>query len=481
MPVPKTGLRCDLLDVERFIRANGLLECTNPIMLERNGQPTTDGVLSNTIFGITQESRRNTFAYIDLHGHYMHPLAALKLASYDRRLSDALFSLRTFKLTSDGDLVEDPEGEAGPEFVYKIWGKIKVKDKETVITKEVQRFYSQDKNKLFITKYPVIPPFYRDINQHTNSFTKSSNILNSKYSNIISYVQTMQGYSNAFPSMSRLTQARVQTLLVDIYKELMVSKVKGSPSKFGMLRRSLGGKNLPYTSRLVITAANLNQESYDRMPVKIGYVAVPLEYVCSMFLPFMIHHLKAYFDSLFIQGGKIEVLDPKTGQMTTTTVTESFDENQITSMINKFINSPTTRFDKVMSPPDVEGIQRPLMVTGRYHKEQTSFTRAATYTDILYIVALRVVEDKHVMITRYPLDNTNGQFPARITISTTVKTKPVQIGDQVYPFYPVIEGDPANVFLETAQFSNTMLGPMGGDSGISPRGRCNSDVVRITQ
>ena len=90
-----TGLTLDILDVDKFISLNKLVPCENPIFLDRN-MPTRDGVLSYEIFGTSQEERRNRFAYIDLHQHYMHPLAATKLGAYDRTLSKLLFSNNTF-------------------------------------------------------------------------------------------------------------------------------------------------------------------------------------------------------------------------------------------------------------------------------------------------------------------------------------------------------------------------------------------------
>ena len=242
----------------------------------------------------------------------------------------------------------------------------------------------------------------------------------------------------------------------------MIKTVKGQPSKFGMLRRSMAGKNLPYTARLVITAPNLNKISLDRVQVKFGYATIPLAYICSLFMPFMIHKLKAYFEAQFIQGGKVPVIG-QDGKVTYTTFIESYDESQITGMINKFINSPNTRFDPVKTPLDVNGQRYNMAVTGRFNKDNTTFTRAATYTDILYIVAEHVASDKHVFITRYPLDNPNGQNPYRILVSTTNETQPVMIGDKVYEYYPVIKGDPLNVFMATGQFSNTMIGQMGAD------------------
>ncbi|MCM1532572.1 MAG: hypothetical protein NC114_09920 [Ruminococcus flavefaciens] len=447
--------------MEKFIRVNNLQEVTNPIYIEKNAF-TRDGVLSNEIFGVSQYDRRNRFAYIDLHGHYMYPLAAVKLAAYDRQLSDVLNARGRFKLTKEGTLVDDPEGESGPEFLYKIWGKVKVKEKTTETTKEVQKFFEKPRDELFLTQFPVIPAFYRDINISESSSSKSSNILNSKYSNIISYTQSLAQYTDAFGNMTRLTQARVQALLVDIYQELMIHTVKGQPSKFGMLRRSLAGKNLPYTARLVITAANLNKQSLNQVQVKFGYATIPLPYICSLFMPFMIHELKSYFEAEFIQGGKYPVVTPD-GKQEYTTFTESFDENYITGLINKYINSPSTRFDKIMTPPDVNGVRYYMRINGRFNKDQTTFDREATYTDILYIVAQRVTADKHVYITRYPIDNPNGQSPYRIIVSTTNETQPVTIGDQVYEHYPIIKGDPMNAFMATGQISNTMIGPMGAD------------------
>ena len=91
------------------------------------------------------------------------------------------------------------------------------------------------------------------------------------------------------------------------------------------------------------------------------------------------------------------------------------------------------------------------------------FRSNATITDILYIVASKMATDKHVDITRYPMDNPNGQNPFRIIISTTMRTTPVTIGDVVYEHFPVCEGDPRNAFMVTGQISNVMADRMGMD------------------
>lgn len=462
--VKQRGLTTGLLNIDKFVTVNSLQAVTNPIYLDRNA-PTADGVLSYEIFGTSSDERRSRMAYIDLAPyHYMTPLAAIKLSGYDRTLSKVLYAQGRYKLV-DGALVEDEEnGDSGPEFLYKIWGKVKVRDKSTVTTKELQKFFEKPRDELFITKFLVIPAFYRDLNTsgEGSSMKKSSSTLNSTYSSIIAYTQTLNQYTDTFTNMSRLTQARVQTLLVEIYNKLMIETVKGSPSKFGMLRRSLQSKNVNYSARLVLSSPILQKNSYNEVQVKFGYTVLPLAYTVSCFFPFMVHHLKRFFDAQFIQGGKFPVMD-ENGKIVYTTFTSSFDENQITALITHYLNSPSDRFQTMSTPPDVNGKTYSYVYVGRFGKENTTVTRKATLTDILYIVACDVVKDKHVFITRYPLDNYNGQYPARITVATTIKTEPATIGDQFYPFFPVCEGDPANAFVDTLQFSNTMIEMMGAD------------------
>lgn len=456
-----TGLEVWMLPVDKFVRVNDLKEVTNPIYLIKN-LPTPDGVLSYEIFGTSQADRMTRMAYIDLHDHYMTPLAAIKLKAYNRKLSDILFSVAKYRLESNGELIQDDEkGNTGPEFLYSIWGKVKTKEKSTVITKEVEEYFQQDKSMLFVTKYPVIPAFYRDINEQSSG-NLSSNKINSMYSSIISYTQSLHQFTDTFTMMKTLTQSRVQKLITDIYNFLMITNVKGSPSKFGMWRRSLQSKNVDYSARLVITAAALNKESFDDVMIKYGYGAIPLSYCLSCFFPFMVHYLKKFFDAEFIQGGKVPTM-MKDGKIVYTTITESFDENAITKMISRYINSPSTRFDPIETPPDVEGRVGQMTITGRFLKNNTTFNRRATVTDILYMVAKRALNDKHVYITRYPVENYNGQFPVRVEVASTIKTEPVQIGETTYRFFPVCEGEANNAFVDTCSFSNTYLELMGGD------------------
>lgn len=457
------GLKMWGADIDKIIAVNNLQEVTNPISMIKN-QPTPDGILSYEIFGTSNQTRRETMAYIDLHGHYMYPNAAIKLRSYSRTLSEILFGngLYTFDKKTGQFTKDDENGESGPEFLYQCWPYIKVKEKETVTTKEIETFFKRDRDTIFITKFLVMPAFFRDKNEATGANMSMADI-NSMYNSIISYTQNMANYTDMYSSMTYLTQGRVQRLLVDIYEKIIIEKVKGNPSKFGMLRRSMMAKNIDYSGLMVISSPILHTDSPDEVMARFGYAVIPLARACAMFFPFIVHAVKKRFDEFFIQGGKFPAYDAKTKTIIYLEASESFDENYCTKLINRYINSPSSRFDKVYTPVLSDGSVQTLAFTGRYYKDEKDFSRAMTVTDFLYTVAYDVLKDKHVYITRYPLDNYNGQFPARIELSTTIHTKPVRIGEHIYQFYPVIEGDPTNAFIESVGMSNTYLKEMGGD------------------
>ena len=55
-----------LLDMDEFVKMNGLNEVTNPISFDRGMMPSRDGVFSTDIFGMSVSDRKQTYAYIDL-------------------------------------------------------------------------------------------------------------------------------------------------------------------------------------------------------------------------------------------------------------------------------------------------------------------------------------------------------------------------------------------------------------------------------
>ena len=106
-------LRVNLIDPDKLVKVNDLKEITNPVFFVRNAIPTPDGLLSNEIFGITKYSRSNTFAYIDLYETFINPLIYKMWCKIDSNIKPCIHGTKYFKISEEGELVEDIDGETG--------------------------------------------------------------------------------------------------------------------------------------------------------------------------------------------------------------------------------------------------------------------------------------------------------------------------------------------------------------------------------
>ena len=89
-------LKTELLDVDKFIKVNNLKEVYDPVFF--NGPtPSEHGLLSNEIFGITKSERAGIYAYIDLGGYFLHPLAYKTLKKNGNVISTEVISKDTYK------------------------------------------------------------------------------------------------------------------------------------------------------------------------------------------------------------------------------------------------------------------------------------------------------------------------------------------------------------------------------------------------
>ena len=103
------------LNQERLVKENELEEITNPVMFNAGNGPTPDGLLSNEIFGITKDERSGIFAYIDLNEYFIQPYYYKIWLKIDKKLRGCIYETQTFRIDSNGYLVEDESGDTGIE------------------------------------------------------------------------------------------------------------------------------------------------------------------------------------------------------------------------------------------------------------------------------------------------------------------------------------------------------------------------------
>ena len=121
-------MRITTFDMDEFVKINNLKEVTSPVLFERGGVPNPDGLISNEIFGVSTKSRKETFAYIDLKGHFFHPHIYKIIKRVFRNIDKIVNGEDYYSITKEGQLVKDPEnGETGIDFLYDNWEKIKWK------------------------------------------------------------------------------------------------------------------------------------------------------------------------------------------------------------------------------------------------------------------------------------------------------------------------------------------------------------------
>lgn len=460
-------MKIDLFNAQEFIELNRLKEVTSPVLFQRGDIPHPEGLISNQIFGVTVQSRKTTFAYVKLHGHFFHPHVYKAIKRMFRNIEKLIGGTQNYIINDDGILVADNNGESGIEFIYNNWEKInwEKSDVSGMRNERVDLLRNFKKDEIFSNCLIIIPPFYRDIK--SSSSGGETGELNKLYANVIRYASLLRE-KDLFDFQFNQTNLNLQELLVSIY-DFFKTKLE---KKNGMLRRYLLGKNVDYCTRSVITAPQYHANNPEDLFVDFRHAAIPIAQVCSLCYPYIIKYVKDFFDrEIFSNKSSILLYDPikDTGETLKLDRPESlFTDKWIKKMIDTFIRDPESRFNTIEVPVLNSKQKYYMQFTGqRYdvtNKSELSelMYRPLTWTDILFQASVDVTKDKHCMVTRYPLLDEFGIFIARIRVASTTKTTPVVVGNTLYRWYPVIDFETpkeqlATSFVDSLQFSNSYL------------------------
>lgn len=266
----------------------------------------------------------------------------------------------------------------------------------------------------------------------------------------------------------------MQSLLVKAYDYFKIKLEK----KSGLFRKYLMGKNVDYCTRTVISNAQFHANRPEEMMIDFRNCGVPLAQVCSLCYPYILQWVKNFFELNVINSPDLRMIDPQTGELGGKTATIErpdtyFTEKYFKKKIDQFVKGPETRFEPI-EVPLTDGTKKYLAFTGRIFTpsikgEQASIShRRMTWTDLLYMAAVDITKDKHVIVTRYPVTDVYGIFIARIRVVSTQRTVPMQVGERVYQFYPQVDlsltpEEVVEQFIESAMFSNSYLPGINGD------------------
>ena len=470
-------------DVDAFVKANNLKEVTDPIHFIRDGEPNPNGLLSNEIFGITKDERANTYAYIDLGGWFLNPLAYIIWSRMDQRIKEIVHGTKKFIIDGKGDFVEDANGKNGVKFLKDNIDKIKIRTTESRKRDKNIRYIEKYKHKIFMSKLIVLPAYYRDVN--TSGGNVGVGILNKYYATLLTNVKSLKETADYGISMSEAISGRIQEIIVQIYNCICGTSGAetdgiGLSKKQGLVRTAVMSKTSDYGTRLIITSPELKVETVDDMMVTVDYSALPLSSAVINFKPFVLFNVKRFFENEFGGGVKHQVMDEK-GNITYETVKDpllEFSEEVINKELDRFVHGYSNRLKPVLVP--LENGKKAYMIfkghkvtgeqvaKGDVYGESSLINRRLTWCDVFYMASCEAARGRHVLVTRFPIDSMYSQYPTKVRISTIRNTEKVYINGEYYPFYPkitdnMIGKNTSNMFIDTLQPSNLLIKIMLGD------------------
>lgn len=409
-------MKIDLFNIDEFIILNKLQEVTSPVLFQRGDVPHPEGLISNEIFGVTTKSRKETFAYINLHGHFFHPHVYKAIRRMFRNIDKIVNGEQYYSINENGNLVLDENGYSGIGFLYDNWEKINWnrpqdnKDAAGMRNERVSLLENCKKNEIFMQYQIVIPAFYRDIRTSGDNNGGETDDINNLYAQLIR-LSTLIERQDMFDFQFESTNYNIQNTIVSIY-DYFKHKIE---KKSGLIRKYLMGKNCDYCTRTVITAPTYHADSPKDLFTDFRYSTIPISQVCSLAYPFVMKYIKDFFEREVIDNKVAKILyDPQTDSIVKTINIEDpesyFSDKYIKKMIDTFIKDPESRFNKIEIPTN-SNKKYYLAFSGMRMDGSTTADLAATvnrpmtWTDLLYIACVNATKDKHCLITRYPIND----------------------------------------------------------------------------
>lgn len=473
-------LKLEVLDIDRFVKVNDCPKITNPVFYDRNNNPTEDGLLSNELFGITQDDRANIFGYIDLGSYYLDPSCYKNWVKIDSNIKRIVHKEGKFIINNKGEIVEDPSGFNGLAWLHKNIDKVKFKQTDSLKRDLRIRYLEKNKSRMFINKYLVIPPYYRDTNTGKRSVGVGG--VNKIYSQLIIAVNSLKSTQEFGFDLSGPMEGRVQEILVALYdwfagntnNTIQTDTGSGLSSKLGLMRHTLMGKTINYSARLVITNAELKANRPEDMVVDFDKSFLPLAACIACFRPFVQFYVRSFFETEFIgteqfpvftKDGKLVYKTPKYPMIV-------FSDERIKKEMESFLHARNNRFVPIKIPIEEDNRDYYLAFQGRFAKDnepsESIFRRRLTWCDIFFQACIEAVKNRMVVITRYPVDTRFNEIFTLVEVASTKETEPMLIDGQVYKLYPKIREEDIGTytdtrFVDTLSISNLYLAGLNGD------------------
>ena len=473
-------LTYDILSItDELIKIEDIKEITSSKLFINAAEPDPEGLASYEIFDYPgTEGRKRKFGFISLNDWFVHPHCIFELKSLKSIYMDLINGNGEFYI-KDGDLFKvdgvAPEGVktgSGVGFLYSIWELLTFDYKDLNYGMRYNRLRfikSLDKSQVFINKILVVPPFYRDIDMRDGG---SKNEYNNIYIKIMNLTQIMKTTKTMFGSLNSggvsESYRSITNILIDFHE--MIIKMFGG--RKGFIHKNIMGKSVDYSSRLVISCLDLTKtNSPSEMTVSFKKSVIPLFAAIKCFAPFIVNGIKdiitdylkgsdylilvhdikyksnfALPDRLFSKfksDSNVEITRVKLASDWRVALTTTY----IYNLIELYHESPEHRLDKFTLPTeDGTEVGINFYVNDGADMELESDIKTANskmyplrLVHLFYMAAIDKLVNKHVLITRYPIEDHNNTYPTGINIIPYKRVSKLKIGDTVYDNFPIVD------------------------------------------
>lgn len=480
--VDGTPVLIDLMG-DKNIEMARLPEVTSAMMFEKGNIPTSDGLFSYEIFGDTPDQRKRQYAYIDLGRKFFHPYIFECLKKIGKNFAYCAAGQYTWRVNADGKLEKTQVGDedydmsaTGLRWLINNFSKFKFeKNKSYIHNQYVEIITNSSEDQLFISKFLVIPVFYRD----ANFSGKSRDIpeINDHYRRLLQLTNALR--SSAMALFLNNTEINIQECMVTI-RRYGQSLIEG---KKGFLKQYVLGKTTVYAARNVITQPVYADAALpSEIMVDMFHTGFPIATCCSMGYPFIERWILNFFAKEFeIKTKKQVLVKDEKGQYHMEyarigDVSAKYTPAYIQKKVEQYMETYGKRFEPLTIPME-DGTESYMLFTGtpystipRHPSAPDTARRAMTWTDLLYLACVNTLEfgGKMAYVTRYPMVDYFNTFPTMIRVTSTSKTCHMEVSGVKYPFYPIVELDISTAevstrFSDSVTMDNIYLDGIGGD------------------
>ena len=451
---PTQGFKIALMDVDKFIEQNHLLEVTSSFIHEPSSSEfSSDGLFSEKIFGqVASQDRLIRMGYINLGCEVFHPIVYQAIQDLKRFYTEILSGKSYAKWDPvEKDFTRANEEEEGADtgfaFFLKYFDKINWTRTASLKRDDRIDLLKKYKDRLLISKCIVCPAGWRDLTDENGRLEKDS--VNSHYIALLERARAMPAGAGDDPIYDAIHYS-IQKKVLEIYDYLQ----KFSSGKRGFFQGKFSSRSIAQGTRNVITSASMEAESpASPQYLKQDEVKVPLFQAAKGFTSLVIYWIKSLFYSSIIQPGvdQVPLIDPEKLTLIYLPIDDRDKDSMLTS---EGITKMLDRFR------DTEYRWRPVVATAGGKKyylfmvyddgkevfffrnlEETKIAykhlknkdmdmnkvRPLTYAEMVYCATYFASKNKFGTITRYPITDEQSIFTAKTHVVSTAPSRVVNM------------------------------------------------------